>query len=79
MVVVDAVDDEVEAIAAAELRLPVEEQAVEPVFGQRPDADPDREHEDGGPDREPSVDSEPQSPDHHGHEDDRRDGRVDAG
>ena len=40
MVVVDAVDHEVEPVAATELGLPVEEEAMEPVLGQGPDGEP---------------------------------------
>ena len=37
VVVVDPVDDEVEPVAVAELRLPVKQQTVQPVLGQRPE------------------------------------------
>ena len=79
VVVVDAVDDEVEAVAAAELRLPVEDEPVQPVLGQRPDPEAGEEEQDGGPDREAAVDPEPDAADHDRHEDDRRDRRMDAG
>ena len=45
VVMVDAVDDEVETVAAGEPRLPVEDQAVEPVLGHGPDGDPGREEQ----------------------------------
>jgi hypothetical protein len=79
MVVMDAVDDEVEAVAAAELRLPVKEEPVEPVLGQRPDREPGEEEEDGGADGESPVDPEPDPADHHRDEDHRRDDRMDPG
>ena len=78
VVVVDAVDDEVEAVAAGELRLPVEDEPVEPVLGQGPDRNTDAEEQDGGADGEPAVDPEPDPGDHNGDEDDRRYGGVDA-
>src|SRR4051794_29271120 len=79
MVVMDAVDDEVETVAPAELRLPVEEQAVEPVLGQRPDPEAGGEHQGGGAGCEASVDPEPDAADDDRDEDDRRDRRMDAG
>jgi hypothetical protein len=79
VVVMDAVDDEVEPVAAPELRLPVEQQPVQPVLGQGPDRDPREEEQRGCPDRQAPVDPEPDPPDHHRHEDDRWDRGVDAG
>ena len=42
VVVVDAVDDEVHAAAEGVVGLPVEDEPVQPVLGQGPDADPGR-------------------------------------
>ena len=42
MVVVDAVDDEVHAAAEGVVGLPVEDEPVQPVLGQRPDPDAGR-------------------------------------
>jgi hypothetical protein len=78
MVVVDAVDDEVEAVAAAELGLPVEQEPMEPVLGQGPDAHADGEEQDGGAGGKTPVDAQPNSGDHDGNEDDRRHRGVDA-
>src|SRR5215208_7950710 len=72
MVVVDAVDDEVEAVAAPELGLPVEEEPMEPVLGQRPDADTDGNEQDGGAGGKTPVDAQPNSGDQDRDEDDRR-------
>jgi hypothetical protein len=79
VVVVDAVDDEVEAVTAAELGLPVEEQAVEPVLGQRPDREPRQEEQRDAGGRQAPIDPEADAGDHDRHEDDRRDSRVDPG
>ena len=71
MVVVDAVDDEVHPAADRVVGLPVEEHAVQPVLGQRPD------HEAGDDQQRRSeralavVGAEPDARDDHGHEDDR--------
>ena len=43
MVVVDAVDDEVHAAAEGVVGLPVEDEPVQPVLGQRPDPNPARQ------------------------------------
>ena len=45
VVVVDAVDDEVEAGADRVVGLPVEDEAVQPVLRQRPDEEPERDQE----------------------------------
>ena len=43
MVVMDAVHDEVEAAAERVVGLPVEDEAVQPVLGERPDQQPGQE------------------------------------
>src|SRR3954467_8397041 len=75
VVVMNAVDDEVDPVTAPELRLPVEEEAVQPVLRQGPDGEPAEEEQDYGPDRQAAIDPEPDPADHHGHEDQRRQDR----
>jgi hypothetical protein len=79
VVVMDAVDHEVEAVAARELRLPVEHEAVEPVLGRGPDHDAGGDQQRRRQTREPAVDSDPRARDDHRDEDDRREGGVNSG
>ena len=46
VVVVDAVHDEVEAAAERMIGLPVEDEPVQPVLGQRPDQQAERDQPD---------------------------------
>ena len=77
MVVVDAVDDEVESAAQRVIRLPVEDEPVQPVLGQGPDqeAEGDQEHDVSGAITSP-VGPQPHARDDHGQEDDRRHGGM---
>ena len=77
MVVVDAVDDEVHAVAEFVVGLPVEDQPVQPVLGQGPDRDAAQGEQEKRPEAEAAVGSEPLHRHHDRHEDDRRDSRVD--
>jgi hypothetical protein len=79
MVVVDAVDDEVHPPAEGVVGLPVEDQAVEPVLGERPEgeaAEVDEHHLPGVP---AFGHPDPLRRDDHRHEHDRRDRRMDPG
>ena len=78
VVVVDAVDDEVQAVADRVVRVPVEDQAVQPVLGEGPDQEARRR-------TAPTISSAPWSarraehdqPRDHRDVDQRRDHRVD--
>ncbi len=79
VVVVDAVDDEVHAPAEGVVGLPVEDEAVQPVLGQRPDRDPAEAQPDQGERSVAAVRAQPLHRDDDGDEDDRRDRRVHPG
>ena len=79
MIVVNAVDDEVHPPPGVVVGLPVKEQAVQPVLGQGPDAEPADRQRDQLQCREAAVSSEPLHGYDHRDEDDRRDRGVDPG
>jgi hypothetical protein len=79
MVVMDAVDDAVEPVAAAELRLPVEDEPMQPVLGHGPDPEAREDQQGGLEPAEAAIDPDPDSADHDGNEDDRRNRGMDAG
>jgi hypothetical protein len=79
VVVVDAVDDEVHAAPEVVVRLPVEDQPVQPVFGQRPDPEARNGEKEELPAHEAAVGSQPLHHREHREEDDRRDRRMDPG
>ena len=77
MVVVDAVDDEVHPPAEGVVGLPVEDQPVQPVLGQRPEGEAARRDQDHLPGVPALRRADDLHRDDHRDEDDRRDRRVD--
>jgi len=78
MVVVDPVDDEVQAGANRMVGLPVEDEAVQPVLEQGPDAEAAGDQERQLPRHVAAGGAEPHSGDDDRDEDERRDRGVDA-
>ena len=74
VVVVDAVDDPVQPCAELALRLEMEDRAVDPVLGERPERVPAEEAEPRLPQRKASERECSENDDRRGEEKQRRDG-----
>ncbi len=78
MVVMDPVNHEVQPAPECMVRLPVEDQPVEPVFEQRPEREAPENEQSQLARRVALIGSEPDRSDDHRDEHDRRDRRMDA-
>ena len=76
MVVVNSVDDEVQTAPDRVVGLPVEDEPVEPVLGQGPDHEPERDQQAEADRAVTAVGGQPDGRYDDRHEDDRRDRRV---